>query len=173
MSGPSTAADCYVSSVIVDWVSRGYIVFAPEHADGSAAFTAFPDGYRLPYQPLSPEQRKDRSLEYERRHAQVKQRARELSACIDVAEAAAAYVLPPDGSEGDEDSEPRDLLFIKLLLCDRLDLSRGVCAAGCAGQREWGSYCPPPLFARPCRPRCLGILSAARPASLPPQRTRA
>ena len=128
--------DCYISSVISEWVSRGYVVFAPEHADGSAAFTAFPDGYRVPYIPLTPEQRRDRSLEFKRRHAQVKHRAREVSACIDVAEAAAAYVLPAPGHEDDEKDDSRDLLFIKLLLCDRIDLSRGVCAVGCVAGRN-------------------------------------
>ena len=77
------------AAVIAAFVAVGAVVFAPEHADGSAAFTRVA-GEARPYEPLTPLERIDRKAEYARRHGQLKTRAIELSAAGAVASALAA-----------------------------------------------------------------------------------
>jgi dienelactone hydrolase len=75
--------DVYLS-IIQDMVSHGYVVLAPEHADGSCSFTAISSSNTSSfYIPLSKEELGDRSLEFARRTNQLSQRAREISATID------------------------------------------------------------------------------------------
>lgn len=79
------------AAVIAAFVAVGAVVFAPEHADGSAAFTRVA-GESRPYEPLTSHERADRKAEYTRRHGQLKTRVIELAAAGAVA--AALGVLP-------------------------------------------------------------------------------
>jgi dienelactone hydrolase len=82
--GRSGTPDCY-STLIADWVSHGWVVIAPDHADGSAAFTAFPDGFSITYEPSTAKEEADVKGLYRKWHRMLKQRVTETQAAIDLA----------------------------------------------------------------------------------------
>jgi alpha-beta hydrolase superfamily lysophospholipase len=82
--GLGGSPDTY-SALISELCSKGWVVIAPEHADGTGAYTAFEDGYKIWYEHLTDRERTDRSLEWKRRHDQLRMRVGELQACVDMA----------------------------------------------------------------------------------------
>lgn len=89
------------AAIIAAYVAAGAVVLAPEHADGSGAFTRVTvrgsGAGALTYEPLTREERGSRDLEYVRRHRQLRQRADELVAAVRVAaDLAALRVAAPD-----------------------------------------------------------------------------
>ena len=132
--------DCY-TAWIEALVDDGFVVMAPEHADGSAAYTIIPGAPGFAYQPLTREERGDVRLEYRRRHRQLKQRVEELRSAIDVA--ARLLVERPTPKKGGAASDARaadvgaappgdDALLLQLLLRDHVQdpAADGVVALG-------------------------------------------
>ena len=90
------------AAIIAAYVAVGAVVFAPEHADGSGAFTRVTvrgsGAGAFTYEPLTSEERNSRELEYVRRHRQLKQRADELITSVRVAADLAALAVPAPGA---------------------------------------------------------------------------
>jgi hypothetical protein len=130
--GLAGTPDMY-SSTIAELVSHGVVVFAPEHADGSAAFTRVRDGTALPYARLSPAEAKDRTLEHHRRRGQLKARALEVQACVDLAQALAEMPAgqeggaPPASAARGAPPPPPELVLARALLGGRLARDGVVC----------------------------------------------
>jgi len=123
--GLAGAPDMY-SSTIAELVSHGVVVFAPEHADGSAAFTRTRDGAAISYSRLTAAEKGDRAREHKRRHAQLKARAEEVRACLDLAEALAEAHAPQ--AQHAQAQPEHALLFA--LLGGRLARGGALCVMG-------------------------------------------
>jgi dienelactone hydrolase len=162
--GLAGTPDMY-SNTIAELVSHGVVVFAPEHADGSAAFTRVRDGTALPYARLSPAEAKDRVLEHRRRHGQLKARALEVQACLDLADALAeaptAHAPPP--RRGEPAAPAPELLLARALLGGRLQRRAAVCVG-----HSFGGATAVAAAARDARVRAVAALDAwAFPFSAP------
>lgn len=127
------------SCIINDLVSQGYLVAAVEHCDGSAAFTRLDDGFARMYEPLTDEERAQRSLEYKRRHRQLEDRIGEvisaLDTVLDIAKPVTAVKVKASEKKGaadgkdavpEEEEEALDLQLARTLLQGRIDTSRVV-----------------------------------------------
>lgn len=156
--GLSGSADLH-ACLIGEMCSKGWVVLAPDHADGTAAFMQYDDGYKGWYEPLTREQRADRTLEWKRRHEQVRHRVREVAACMDIAcELAQERGLPSikkpapkakqsrsdadsklrveDGDEVDEDLEDvenDDMKLLKIILGGAIAADDGTAATAGSG----------------------------------------
>ncbi|RYG42735.1 hypothetical protein EON68_01455, partial [archaeon] len=109
--------DCY-SVIIANFVSAGYVVLAPEHADGSAAFTAFPDGFSLEHHFPTPEEKKSPHKLYRKRHQQLKHRVHDIQSVLNLIER-----LAKPWTEEQEASlawQPQDVQFLFNLLGGRV-----------------------------------------------------
>jgi len=86
--------DCY-STLIADVVSHGWVVAAPEHAEGSGAYTKLSDGTQLMYVRMTDAERADKRAEYRLRHRQLKARVTEMCATMDLLYRLAGVPVPP------------------------------------------------------------------------------